>query len=89
VASAFASSIVLALFVQNEATGQNYASPSLLWFVVPLLLFWQCRMWLSGARGYMHHDPIVYAARDRVSWAIGATTAAVLIAAKSAPFFAG
>jgi 4-hydroxybenzoate polyprenyltransferase len=89
VASAFASSIVLALFVQSEATAQNYASPSLLWFVVPLLLFWQCRMWLSGARGYMHHDPIVYAGRDRISWAIGATTAAVLIAAKSIPLFAG
>lgn len=89
VTSAFASSIVLALFVQSEATAQNYASPSLLWLVVPLLLFWQCRMWLSGARGYMHHDPIVYAARDRISWAIGATTAAVLIAAKSVPFFAG
>jgi 4-hydroxybenzoate polyprenyltransferase/phosphoserine phosphatase len=89
VAAAFASSIVLALFVQSEATAQHYASPSLLWFVVPLLLFWQCRMWLSGARGYMHHDPIVYAARDWVSWAIGAATAAVLIAAKSFVFFAG
>jgi 4-hydroxybenzoate polyprenyltransferase/phosphoserine phosphatase len=89
VAAAFASSIVLALFVQSEATAQHYASPSLLWFVVPLLLFWQCRMWLSGARGYMHHDPIVYAARDWVSWAIGAATAAVLIAAKSIALFAG
>jgi 4-hydroxybenzoate polyprenyltransferase len=89
VASAFASSIVLALFVQNEATAQDYASPSMLWFVVPLLLFWQCRMWLSGARGYMYHDPIVYAVRDRISWAIGATVAAVLIAAKSISLFAG
>jgi 4-hydroxybenzoate polyprenyltransferase len=89
VASAFASSIVLALFVQSEATAQHYASPNLLWFVVPLLLFWQCRMWLSGARGYMHHDPIVYAARDWVSWAIGATMAGVLIAAKSIPLFVG
>jgi 4-hydroxybenzoate polyprenyltransferase len=89
VASAFASSIVLALFVQSEASAQHYASPNLLWFVVPLMLFWQCRMWLSGARGYMHHDPIVYAARDRVSWAIGAATAVVLVAAKSMPLFAG
>ncbi len=86
VASAFASSIVLSLFVQSEASGQNYASPALLWLVVPLLLFWQCRMWLAGARGYMHHDPIVYAMRDRVSWAIGAAVGIVLIAAKSLPF---
>jgi 4-hydroxybenzoate polyprenyltransferase/phosphoserine phosphatase len=89
VAAAFASSVVLALFVQSEATAQHYASPSLLWFVVPLLLFWQCRMWLSGARGYMHHDPIIYAARDWVSWTIGAAMAVVLIAAKSIPLFVG
>jgi hypothetical protein len=53
------------------------------------MLFWQCRMWLAGARGYMHHDPIIYAARDRVSWGIGAATALVLVAAKSMPLFAG
>ena len=83
VASAFASSIVLSLFVQSETSVQNYASPYLLWLIVPLLLFWQCRMWLSGARGYMHHDPIVYAMYDRVSWAIGVAVILVLIAAKS------
>jgi hypothetical protein len=35
--------------------------------VIPLLLFWQCRLWLSASRGYMTDDPIVYAARDWVS----------------------
>jgi 4-hydroxybenzoate polyprenyltransferase len=88
VASAFASSIVLSLFVQSEANAQHYASPNLLWLIVPLLLYWQCRMWLAGARGQMHHDPIVYAARDRISWAIGAGVSAVLIAAKSLPLLA-
>lgn len=83
IASAFASSIVLALFVQSEAGEQNYASPNLLWGIVPLLLFWQCRMWLAGARGFMHHDPIVYAARDRVSWMIGIAVFVMVIAARS------
>jgi 4-hydroxybenzoate polyprenyltransferase/phosphoserine phosphatase len=89
VAAAFASSIVLALFVQSEATALAYASPTLLWLVVPLMLFWQCRMWLSGTRGYMHHDPIIYAAHDRVSWAIGGAVALVLVAAKSLPLLGG
>ena len=89
VGAAFASSIVLSLFVQNETGAQHYASPYLLWLIVPLLLFWQCRMWLSGARGWMHRDPIVFAAQDRVSWAIGAAVSLVLIAAKSLTLFAG
>lgn len=85
VGASFASAIVLALFVQNEATVQRYAAPNLLWTIVPLMLFWQCRLWLAVGRRYMHHDPIVYAMRDWVSWAVAIATAAVLVAAKSGP----
>ncbi len=52
--SAFASSVVLALFVGSTAASQNYRSPEMLWIIVPLILFWQCRLWLSTARGWMH-----------------------------------
>ena len=85
VASTFTSSVVLALFVQHQAEVQSYASPGLLWLIVPLLLFWQARMWLAGSRGYMHDDPIIYAAHDRVSWASGLAVSLVLVAAKSMP----
>jgi hypothetical protein len=54
----------------------------MLWATVPLLLFWQCRLWLSTARGYMNDDPIVYAARDRVSWLVGALLAAAAVMAR-------
>lgn len=84
--ASFASSLVLALFVQREATADLYALPGLLWGVVPLMLFWQCRLWLSTARGYMHDDPIVYASRDWVSWTVGACVVALLLVAWSNPF---
>ena len=83
VCSAFASSLVLALFVQNETTAGRFMSPNLLWGIVPLVLLWNCRMWLSTARGYMHHDPIMYAARDWVTWAIGLATLAVALVART------
>jgi 4-hydroxybenzoate polyprenyltransferase/phosphoserine phosphatase len=82
-AASFASSLVLALFVQREATASQYASPILLWATVPIMLFWQCRLWLSTARGYMLDDPIVYSARDWVSWVAGGTVVALLILAYS------
>jgi 4-hydroxybenzoate polyprenyltransferase len=69
-ASTFSSAIVLSLYVQSDAAFQTYGHPELLWGSIPLLLFWQCRLWLSTARGYMHDDPIVFAARDWVSWAV-------------------
>jgi 4-hydroxybenzoate polyprenyltransferase len=69
-AATFASAIVLSLYVQSDVAAQAYRRPDVLWGAIPLLLFWQCRLWLSTARGYMHDDPIVYAARDWVSWAV-------------------
>jgi 4-hydroxybenzoate polyprenyltransferase len=81
--ASFASSLVLALFVQREATAAQYASPGLLWGIVPLMLFWQCRLWLSTTRGYMHDDPIVYSARDWVSWTVGASVMFILLLAYS------
>jgi 4-hydroxybenzoate polyprenyltransferase len=68
-ASAFASSVVLALFVSSEAAERQYQAPEVLWLLVPLFLFWQCRLWLATGRGYMHDDPILYALKDWVSWA--------------------
>jgi 4-hydroxybenzoate polyprenyltransferase/phosphoserine phosphatase len=70
VGASFTSSIVLALYLQDHAAQAVYANPALLWPLVPLLLFWQCRLWLSTQRGYMLDDPIVYSARDWVSWLV-------------------
>ncbi len=69
-ASAFSASVVLALFVGSTAASSQYTRPEALWTIVPLILFWQCRIWLAASRGYMHDDPIVYAARDWVSWIV-------------------
>ncbi len=86
VASAFTAIVILALFVQDESVSQRYASPAFLWCIVPLMLFWECRIWLSTARGYMHDDPIVYAAKDWVSWLTSIAVFGTLAAAKDFPF---
>jgi hypothetical protein len=54
IASAFAASVVLALFVNSTAAIQPYSSPELLWGLVPLILFWRLRLWLSTERGDMN-----------------------------------
>ena len=67
IACTFASSVVLALYVNSGKPIQMQANVHLLWATVPILLFWQARMWLAASRGYMTDDPIVYAAKDWVS----------------------
>jgi 4-hydroxybenzoate polyprenyltransferase len=82
VSASFVSATVLALFIQSDSVAARYTHPELLWAIVPLLLFWQCRLWLSTARGNMHDDPIIYAARDRVSWLIATAVFVVFIVAR-------
>jgi 4-hydroxybenzoate polyprenyltransferase/phosphoserine phosphatase len=77
-AAAFASVVVLSLYIQSDTASLAYARPTMLWGIIPLMLFWQCRLWLSTARGYMHDDPIVYAARDWVSWLVFACLAGLV-----------
>jgi 4-hydroxybenzoate polyprenyltransferase len=84
-ASAFSSSVVLALFVNSASAMQLYNTPEILWLVVPLILFWQCRLWLATARGYMHDDPIVYAIKDWVSWLTAVCATAIMAVAAMAP----
>jgi hypothetical protein len=81
VGSSFVSAVVLALYVQSDVAAKAYAHPEILWGIVPMSLFWQCRMWLSSSRGNMHDDPIVFAVKDRITWAIGIVLILILIGA--------
>jgi 4-hydroxybenzoate polyprenyltransferase/phosphoserine phosphatase len=80
-AASFSATIVLALYVQSETAVSAYPNSAALWGAVPLLLFWQCRLWMATSRDYMHDDPIVYAAKDWVSWATFGCLAIVVLVA--------
>ncbi len=71
-ASSFTSVVVLSLYINSNVAELAYATPIALWTVVPLLLLWQCRLWMATSRGEMHDDPIVFSLKDPVSWGIGA-----------------
>jgi len=81
VAASFVSTLVLALYVQSDWARGGAGSSNLVWLLVPLLLFWQCRLWLATTRGHMDDDPIIYAARDWVSRAIGLAVFVVFVIA--------
>jgi len=80
-ASGYIAVVVLALFVSSDDVTKLYANPSYLWATCPLLLFWVSRIWLLAHRGEVDSDPIVFAIRDRVSYAVAGAVAVVLLAA--------
>ncbi|MCC8401226.1 UbiA family prenyltransferase [Paraburkholderia sp. MMS20-SJTN17] len=69
-ASGYLSVLVLALYIQDSNTTSLYRHPQFIWLACPLLLYWVSRTWVLAHRGQMHDDPIVYAAKDRVSWVV-------------------
>lgn len=70
--------LVMALYVSSGEIRAHYAEPDVLWLLCPLLLYWVLRTWFFALRGELHHDPVVFALRDRVSYAVGAAVLAVL-----------
>lgn len=66
-AAGYIAVLVLALYINDSASGTLYRSPEWMWLACPLLLFWLGRVWLLAHRGQMPDDPIVFALRDRVS----------------------
>ena len=80
VASSFLSVLVLALYISSPDVSRLYAHSAILWLLCPLLLYWLTRLWLITRRGGMHDDPVVYAAKDGISHAVGVCGLAVVLA---------
>ena len=71
-AAGYISILVLALYLQDPAIRALYATPTALWGVCLLLLFWVNHMLLTAHRGEMNDDPVAFAATDPISIATGA-----------------
>ena len=79
-ASAFASVLVLILYISNLDL-HLYGHPDRLWFMVPVLLLWLMQLWLLASRGQLDEDPVVYAITDKRSLLLGVITAGVVLSA--------
>lgn len=80
-ASAFASVLVLALYINSSVVPGLYGRPQFLWLICPVLLYWLSRLWILARRGAVVEDPVVFAIKDRVSWlALGLAGLAALLA---------
>ncbi len=79
--SAFASVVVLTMYVSNLDAANLYEHTARLWLLIPILILWISRVWLLASRGQLHEDPVVYAITDRRSWLLGAICAVIVWAA--------
>ncbi|AOV16214.1 hypothetical protein BJI67_03230 [Acidihalobacter aeolianus] len=82
IGAGYMSVLVLALYVNSDTTAALYRNPHLIWLACPVLLYWISRAWLITHRGEMHDDPIVFALKDPMSWAMVLTLVVIFGLAK-------
>ncbi len=80
-ASGFVAVLVMALYINSNEVTVLYDNPAILWLLCPLILYWISRVWLLGARGEMHEDPVVFALEDNVSRLVGVLALIVVVVA--------
>jgi hypothetical protein len=76
--SGYLSVAVLALYLNSPEVHRQYDSPTLLWLIGPLLLYWLTRVWLLAHRGQLNIDPVLFALTDRVSYVLAVLVVAIM-----------
>jgi 4-hydroxybenzoate polyprenyltransferase len=78
-ASSYASVVVFALYINSPEAMALYHHPERLWLICPFLIYWLSRFLLISNRGTLHHDPIVFATRDRGSYVVACCVAVIVL----------
>jgi 4-hydroxybenzoate polyprenyltransferase len=73
--------LLLALYIESDEVRLLYRHPQRLWLLCGIHMYWISRAWLLANRGEMHHDPVLFALRDRVSYWTGLLAAAFVLLA--------
>jgi 4-hydroxybenzoate polyprenyltransferase/phosphoserine phosphatase len=79
IASSFAAVVILCLYARSHEVRALYGSSAQLLWLCPVVLYWLSRVWLLSGRGELDHDPVLFAVRDRTSWALALVSVAILI----------
>jgi len=79
--SASVAALLLALYIESAEVQLLYRYPQRLWFLCGMHMYWISRAWLLANRGEMHHDPVLFALKDRTSYWLGLLAAVVVVLA--------
>ena len=78
-ASAYASVVVFAFYINGSGATGLYRHPSRMWLMTPLMILWLSRVWLLASRGELDEDPVIFAVTDRMSLCIGLGIALIAV----------
>lgn len=81
-ACGFIAVLVFGLYISSESVKLLYGRPEVLWGACALIFYWISRVWLLAHRGQINEDPIVFALKDKTSYAVGILVLILAVAAR-------
>lgn len=82
ISAGYTAVLILALYLNSDQVLHLYQTPQIIWFSIPIMLFWISWLWMKAHRGEMHDDPVVFAVKDKVSLLAGLAFIVTFIMAK-------
>jgi len=79
-ASAYVAVLVFCLYINSPIVADLYREPYTLWAIPLILLYWLSRVLILTHRGEMLDDPVLFAAKDRVSLICGVLMIGAVVA---------
>jgi 4-hydroxybenzoate polyprenyltransferase len=83
--SGYLAVLVMGLYMSSDVVKQLYQGrrPEVLWLACPVLLYWITRLWFLARRRQLVDDPLIFALRDKVSWACAVLMAVIVTVASA------
>lgn len=81
IASGALACLIATLYITSSQAISLYKSPTALFAICPMLFFWLSRVWILTSRGRLQEDPVLFAIKDRTSYAVGFAILVILLLA--------
>lgn len=67
VSTGIASVLIFTIYIQTSAVKLLYPSNNVLWFAIPVLMYWIGNLWLTAGRNELNDDPVIFAIKNKKS----------------------
>lgn len=75
----YISILIFTLYLSSHEVQVLYKNATMLWLLVPCMLYWVSRLWLLAHRGKVHDDPILFTFTDPPSYVVGIIAVAIVV----------
>lgn len=83
VSTGIAAVLIFTVYIQTNSVKLLYPSNNVLWFAIPVLMYWIGNLWLTAGRNELNDDPVIFAIKNKKSLIAGIFLLVIFVLASS------